>query len=926
MKPFRSILLIMLMLVISLASVPIAQAASKADLFDATIDFDSTSSIDYTIISGTIGSGETGQGINSDDHVGPPGMSGYYYWDSFLILIIPSGTLTNISFDFWQDNTASSTSIAFMGVVWDASEAPADDYDLLHNCLSALECHGTTSGTLTHNTWDTFDEVYNIDCASQCKVVIWVGQYSAGDTVTWDTKIDNIVVTVDDDDDPWGGGPSDEPYQPIRTAYQFDVFTGMDESDNIISDSSIVATGTCLSSSTCVAPFVYAAFTGEVTRVFSEPDGTYDVTIVGDIDGVAHEAHYSNLVNVLVQPGDTITGGCVLGRAGPEIRFVDASSLSPSERTLFEIHYYLINTDLPGPVEGLANYQDWTDDTDPSGSTPCSSRLFNPNCLNTNANFAFNGEGWYGLPNDVGQMPTFHEGNVDVPPGSSIAQDIEIADPDTYIVTVGFAPTTDSQVRVVVSLGGDDADVVSTYGSVAGEITIQQTEVITPTAPDTEPDIYVLKLTARKSTRITFVCMQPEGGASSPPLTGCYFSDSDFATGDGWTLSGGAELGTDTLAGFTVQHYVSLPETDSVTQEITLYGYDDGPGNYTVKVTAYVIPFSFLPASNHGTLLVTFDASDDDFDQGQTFTINPSMVVGTFEQEWSIPTGESATGDFIVEDAALVGDAEAIKVTSVCITPERGYWYDPTGTNPTVVSETEQVCSQVINIVNETPTEIVGVGKWIVSWLGWVGKYLGIAIDCNIRRAVDAVTAFLKPLFDWLGMVGRWIYATSSRIGAWILSIIAYVLRLLGNLINQAINAVWAAIVATNILRTLFDGVDSVGQIIDTLIALVLSIAGLITRIINVLATLAQIVGTFWTALVAAFNSTTTTDIGMPVCGSITEIDPLFGLCQGLELFEYVIEVFPALNALGIVVIAAIAMWVAKETIEKTGNAFGETA
>lgn len=724
-------------------------------------------------------------------------------------------------------------------------------------------------------------------------------------------------------------GTGDDPYQPMREEDRFNVLTGHDEDDNIISSSSIVATGTASSKrpSLVIAPAVYAAFTGQVSKVFPNSDGTYYVQIAGDIDGTSYVADYYNVADLLVIPGDTITGGCVLGRAGPPVRNVDTSSLPPEKQRLYEIQYDLINVDDPGPVEDFANFQDWTDDTNPSATTPCSSQGFNPNCLNNNSNFGSRGMFWYGIVNEIGKEPDFIDGQVTVPAGAAVAQDIEIPDGDlsTYILTVAFAPTANDQAMLTVSLGGDITSISSTYGNSAGQLTLRKTDAITPTEPDIDPDIYTLKLSSTRPVRITFACLQDENAPVNPPATGaCYFTDPKFQTGDGWTLSGGASLDSEVGSFFQTRYFVSLPELASVSQGITLSGYSDGPATYTVTARARIDLFTLSPDDDYGFMTVAFDATDDDFDGERQFLVKPDLLIGQYSQTWTVTEGATATGTFSITDDELNGSETEIKVYEICISPDRSYWPDPTGTNPNVMSDTDRVCSQQVDVTPQAPTDIVSVGAWIVSWLQWVGKFLSINIDCYIRRALDVITAFLRPFFDWLAMIGRWFFANASVIGRWFLSLLAYLMALLSNLLNGIISVIWNAIKDTSLVVGLFDTLDLLSRFVNALISLALSVVALGLNILRLLNSLAQIIGTFWAAVKAAFNSTTATDVGIPICASIAEDDPLFGFCQGLDLFDYVLVRFPSLNVLGAVGIGAIALYTINKSIERVGSAFGE--
>jgi hypothetical protein len=709
------------------------------------------------------------------------------------------------------------------------------------------------------------------------------------------------------------GGIGDGLVQPIKEADQVDVFHGLAESGLIISDSSILATDASnIIPDAAKAPYVYSSISGTVTEVIPYLDGTFFVTVVGMVDGEEHEVSYGNLTDLNVLTGDEITQGCVIGKAGPRIRYYN------TQEVLFEITYSIVNLDVPSTIPGLANYQNWTLYADPTGNTPCGDN-FSGTCLNQNPAFDRDGQYWYGIENDAGLEPDFVEGGVLLDAGTAIAQDIEIADLSTYNVTIGAVATTNLAVAVTVTLG-DDTDADNTF--VDGAMQVIQTTTLTPTTPDTPPDLYTLTIEANRPLRLVYVCLADIEDATATPPSYCLLEDYSLETGDGWTFTDGAEIvETPGFFGIGAGTELQIPELGDAEQTIALDGYDDRDAVYDVVVKASV-PWS-VSTADYGELWVSYGATDPDYNQFSSFDVKQDLLTPTFRAEWTIPQGVSTTGDFNLNVPSLYGTTSYISVFEVCISPRDGYW----PSQPNIpISESDALCSQTVEFAVENPTDIAGVGKWIVSALRWVGRFLDISIECNIARLKETMLRLLDPVIAWFGMIGRWLGYTIVRFANWLAGIVGYLVALLRNVFNSIVNSIWAALIGTAFFQGAFDNLDLVSTVIDTLIDLVMQIVGFIGRIVNVLATLAQIIAVFWTSVVEAFNDPTITETGMPACDAILESDPGYLMCIGLDLFDYVILAFPSLNVLGLVGIGAIALFTLKKLSERIGDAFGEVA
>lgn len=179
-----------------------------------TIDFDGGDPLTYEIIEGTLGisGAETGSGIYNSMHIRPPGIEDYKYWDSFVVIEVPLGEISNVKFRYlYNDNFTGDSTVRYV-LIYPESADPEDKYaDWIHTPASAIEWHGNIADPGA-GTWHTFDADFNVNCtiSSGCRVAIFLGTWSSDyTTYTYEYKLDNIEITV-------GGLPTATPTSTPR--------------------------------------------------------------------------------------------------------------------------------------------------------------------------------------------------------------------------------------------------------------------------------------------------------------------------------------------------------------------------------------------------------------------------------------------------------------------------------------------------------------------------------------------------------------------------------------------------------------------------------------------------------------------------------------------------------------------------------------
>ena len=784
--------------------------------------------------------------------------------------------------------------------------------------------------------------------------------------------LDNIEFTCEGIDPP--DPPEDEgPFQPIVESAQIDIFPAIEEGEDPISASRISAILNGPPLFPGAVP-VYASIGGTVENVV-QTGGGYSLQIVNEDDNLT--ATYANLSRVYVEPGASVAAGCVIGLAGPQFASIDTDETGE----IFQIIFSL-NDDF------FDDLVDWTEFESPAGDTLCSTS--DDNCINKNARFADGPEFWTPINGELNTATTISAGSAILPPGGSIRQYLVLPSTGEFGVTIALqaddGPTyAVNDGEVTARLG--DALVTENFTNQQSMVKLLDIGPLDPTAPTVAPDVYELRITNAESRsdqinrpsslRIAFVCLYDWDGGSTPPAT-CYFPDPGFDDGGGWILEDGAEIGTIATPFEDADNYLALPDTGAkASTSFSLSGYEDEDTLY--RMTLWGNSAILDAPLGVGELTVDFDADDPEGDVTYLNIVDGSWFSWSRESfTYTVPAGTTYTGTFTIENTT--GDLYYIGIDNVCLEPANGEWPDYEGTTP----------PGAIPIVPESCVIIprAPVSAEVNMWVAWVGALIRYFWTCQAPIWVAQILASLDAIQDWLAMLGRWLMVVFSLLWQLMWSTTQWGVYTLYNLIAGLVEEIWsvssgaitlpwngfslllmllwtAFIAVISLTWTLLMGLVSLawalfialftllwntfsalmvalwvaitslplinlfalgGVITELLFTIIAQVLSLIVTAFGVLATMAQIVGVFFSSIQAGFNGTSSADLGVVNCATMLSDDPMYPFCMGIDVTEYAINAFPAFQILGFALMGAMAYHTLRITIDWYRRAFEEAS
>lgn len=691
---------------------------------------------------------------------------------------------------------------------------------------------------------------------------------------------DNLSITADAATDPFdgvgGSGGGEILYRPVSTDDTLEVSTA--SQPNII---------TAVSDA-----WVHAAASGVVTSI-SPTGGSNHVTV----ESVDYAAEYSNLAFVYAEVGDTIAGGCILGRVGDQILATSATYSYPVGQVGFAID------DGGGPMA----WQAWPDATSSSG---CSDSNATANCLTANPKLNDYASRW----STTGQ-PTNESVILDT--GEKLAQYLTLTASTNYYLTIIASSASGS-----ATIPGNLATIKYTLGDVEGTVSfdkdadyaILEIGPITPTLPDLLPDVYALTLlipAESQAVNITFVCLH-DGSAQVAPEA-CYFPNWHFGrqgTG-GWTLSAGA------VDAAPLRPFVSLPQNETISHPIVIYGYTDADADYRLRVVGRTdvndVSFTFSDIAQYIStgfqtdLTVSYDVSGVPVETLANIDILNVVIFREYRNEFTVPEDATWDGDLVATNDTATADD--IEIQAICLAPASGVWpgyeaADSPGAN--------RDCSVPQTPVTLNPAEWVGYSVEIILWLWY----------CVISPIIASIAAGVSAAIIGLGMMGRWLGSLVAVSAGFALGLAIGAGQALLSGFAVAVGAAWAVLSDFPFIQLAYDLLGLLGAA-GVLMAVITG------DLLGFLASVGGYIGVFtamsvngWLGLVDAINSGTAPAIGAPNCGNPS--DPLIGLCYGLDAIGEVVTEFPALTASTYVMSGSIGLRTIIWTVRTFGKVIGD--
>ena len=699
--------------------------------------------------------------------------------------------------------------------------------------------------------------------------------------------VDAFTISADAATDPFdgvgGSGAGNDQYRPVRTLDTLEVFEDVEAGYSYITAYD--------------GADVFAAINGVVTLI--QPGGGGSTV---HVENETLEADYFNLAVVYAQVGDAVEAGCVLGQAGEQFT-VTQTDYAP-------VPVSQITFRLTDGVDSL----DWQSFPDPPSKPACGDHLRTSNCLNNNPNLDDDARLWTtdGAAGD---------GTVTLDPGESLVQQIVLtAGVDYYLIMIGT--TYGSSFNNI----GLPSTFAATLGDASDEVTIQPksneemmlvdfVNPLTPTIPDTPPDIYDLAISPADGSNpilITFACLH-EGNVLVTP-DACYLTNAEFGLygTDGWDLSEGASFND-------VARYVRLQQDEWMSQPIDLSSYDGADADYYIRVQAVTSDQDLDPITDFvdwvsgdyiANLDATYEVDSVVVETLAQWDINNIIVFWEYQEIFTVPDGQSFTGDLVLTNATVTPATRMIDLRLACITPVSGIWpgYEDPDSGPVI----ERKCSSC------TPPRSLAVVAWI-EYLICVFRNLW---TCTIAALLNRILAALVAVRTGLGYFGRYVAALLLRLAAFVALVAASGLQALLNGVALLFTAAWAALAALGVTQSAWDILSLGALMMGVLATAIDTLLGLLVQIVSFTVVLVGVVTTSWAAIVAAINGAMAPEVGLPNCGNPS--DPLIGLCYGLNAVTAIIAEFPALVASTYVMAGSLGIYTIVWTIRVVGKTFGD--
>jgi hypothetical protein len=741
-----------------------------------------------------------------------------------------------------------------------------------------------------------------------------------------------------------GGVAEVGPYQPIREADQIEHIEGVHESGLFFTASRISAKvqETDLSKDGFHEVRVYASHSGVIEQVYYA-NGAFNIRYTENYDdGFDVAIIYGNLAEVFVQPGDTVTAGCVIGLAGPQYSPLDSEGYDSSE--VRQIDYAAAEDDL---------YENWTLYDDPSGTEGCGGNQSTQNCINNDPRLtepqAFWGSGKLDDYPALTKSVTFDTSAVTLPNGYYLHQEFIVEGTPTALIATVIASVPKHSVGKLRVSFGDAVEIVPLAydGTVIGSQLVKMTGDLTPSEPTIEPDIYSLEVAnvsgSGRDVVINFICLSEADSPAQIPPPPCYFNadglihpNDDGDPSNNWELSESPDPEAEIIQ---IDNLVSkfyalkLPEDAFASYPLVLPAFEDEETEYVLTIRGRQNPPIGLSSSYLGV-----DISSGSLDDDTELEINGlSVDLGLAPvPEWRfiLPEDEPITdGTLTLSGNTMGAFVDEIFITTACLYPANGVWpgyedadwswepIDPSDPFPDNPPGTTPPGIGSFACLAGIPTMPTGIDP--SEWLKWLGAFINWIFDCKFLPVFNDAIDRLMSFTTWITMIGKWNSAFAKQSANWTLKLGTYVINTLAGLMLSGLETIWNAFLTLPIIQWLYDNA-TLGQLMITAF---LALAGAYIELLElgtqVLATLLTVIQIMWVSMADAFTSTSQVDVGLPTCSELTIDDLFYSLCAGFDLVNYAASSFASFAGFYAVLAAGAAYYTITKTIEWVGDAFG---
>lgn len=645
-------------------------------------------------------------------------------------------------------------------------------------------------------------------------------------------------------------------------------------------------------------PVIVGALTNQVFRL--DMTNLYRVALRMDVNTIIYYvvADAPQYVN----PGDTISGGCILGRTAG-LRDVGGLGLEQLEELLgissgvisVATNYGIAILESVRTLDGVAEIQRLLPVLTDYGTfdEACNADPQYSSCIG-DATLAHPSE-WQTSGYVAWQNP-----GAELQPQAQIRATFNLAPSTDYSMTVTATKTGPLAAAVRLQIG---ATVESTTITTAQFVS--QHAIIA--AAEHEPDaagFYTISVTnlGAEYLEIKSICVT-EGTPNLAPSS-CYFNNADFDYGgSGWLLDEGITPGDGTLF---------VPSEDTFSQNLHLYPNDSTPRTYNLRIQTKIWASSLWdPATSTGSVSLEYDWDSAGYEfMYDTFSWTSPATVAQFAQGNNyIEFGEDLTvsdetdGVIVFKPTLDTTDTEiyGISILKVCIEGPFPHPQDPDidyGGNPL---ELDAACQFI------APP----AGNNISSWISWLWSKLNKFFTCDLMVLLNKLFKAMKDFFNTVSYAIRWSQ-TSMRLAAdwfsddfapwlagyltnaqgsttiiqaggstcewwnllcWLSQAFNNVSDLLGDIINQIIGPL-----VDTLLYLVRQAFDLLLGVLSALLALALQLIGLV---LSLLGLLIQLLG----AVINAYNTATPATIpGLPVCTGAPTSDIW---CAAMWVFEH---------------------------------------
>jgi hypothetical protein len=456
-----------------------------------------------------------------------------------------------------------------------------------------------------------------------------------------------------------------------------------------------------------------------------------------------------------------------------------------------------------------------------------------------------------------GQVQWFDTPGIELDPGGSVYQQLNLQSDTSYTVTISLFPSP-------TILAGKPAEVTIYLGDQTQSFSINpgdsgQYEMTVTPSPDLGGQFYTVRVanTGQAWFVLSGICVGEEG--RQLVSSDCLVSNPGFDFNlDGWTPSGGIEW---------TNGKAWVPSEDTLTQTINL-----PQGDWTISVEVFVWSQSGWDGTGDISLDITWpDGTTTDevatiptwnLPGNLGFPAIPQVLTDDFTAETDL------TGNLVLSPTTSGNeDIVGLKIDHVCII-EQG-----SSTGGFTAS-----CS----VVSEPSEDTIGV------WIAYLWGQLNRFFQCDLMILLNKILALMREFFRTISFISRYFVASSQYGGDWASHYLFPWLA--GHFRNMAIGQVTTINTDSganfwDVLIALINGVvspivNSVTQVVGLLTSLLAQAAGLVFTIMSGIITLflqlitqllmiLKLGQELLASLITAYNSATPTPIpGAPDCSN----------------------------------------------------------